>query len=80
MAVPGKKRQLGCWFEQFPVCNLNSCDLNGVKNFPALLISLKFLKVKQAKVNRELTNNSETEVSEKFQFYKKQETNFDQNQ
>ena len=48
--------------------------------FPGLLISLKFLKVKQAKVNRELTNNSETGASQKFQFYKKQETNFDQNQ
>ena len=37
--------------------------------FPGLLISLKFRKVKQAKVNRELTNNSETGVSQKFQFY-----------
>ena len=28
--------------------------------FPALLISLKFPKVKQAEVKRKLTNNSET--------------------
>ena len=39
--------------------------------FPALLISLKFLKVKQAEVKRKLTNNSEPRVLEKFQFYKK---------
>ena len=48
--------------------------------FPALLISLKFLKVKQAKVNRKLTNNSETLVLQKFHFSKKVEQNFDQNQ
>ena len=48
--------------------------------FPALLISLKFRKVKQAKVNRKLTNNSETWVLQKFHFSKKVERNFDQNQ
>ena len=48
--------------------------------FPALLISLKFRKVKQAKVNRKLTNNSETLVLQKFHFSKKVEQNFDQNQ
>ena len=42
-----------------------------LKMFPALLISLKFLKVKQVKVNRKLTNNSETLVLQKFQFYRK---------
>ena len=41
-AVPGKKRSLGsstsCWFEPFPVCNLNSCDLNGgVQSVPGLV-------------------------------------------
>ena len=48
-----------------------NCVQNEVKMFPALLISLKFRKVKQAKVNRKLTNNSETRVLQKFQFYKK---------
>ena len=48
--------------------------------FPALLISLKFLKVKQAEVKRKLTNNSETLVLQKFHFSKKVEQNFDQNQ
>ena len=50
------------------------------KIFPALLISLKFLKVKQAEVKRKLTNNSETLVLQKFHFSKKVEQNFDQNQ
>ena len=51
-----------------------------LKMFPALLISLKFLKVKQAEVKRKLTNNSETLVFRKFQFHKKVQQNFDQNQ
>ena len=51
-----------------------------LKRFPALLISLKFLKVKQAEVKRKLTNNSETLVLQKFHFSKKVELNFDQNQ
>ena len=51
-----------------------------LKMFPALLISLKFLKVKQAEVKRKLTNNSETWVLQKFHFSKKVERNFDQNQ
>ena len=51
-----------------------------LKMFPALLISLKFLKVKQAEVKRKLTNNSETLVLQKFHFSKKVEQNFDQNQ
>ena len=48
--------------------------------FPGLLISLKFLKVKQAEVKRKLTNNSETSVLQKFHFSQKVERNFDQNQ
>ena len=51
-----------------------------LKRFPALLISLKFPKVKQAEVKRKLTNNSETLVLQKFHFSKKVERNFDQNQ
>ena len=51
-----------------------------LKMFPALLISLKFLKVKQAEVKRKLTNNSESSVLQKFHFSKKVERNFDQNQ